>query len=172
MYLVSIFEPIFYSCKQSVMYGLLRASLLTNCCYRMSFFSRGNNGRNNRGRGNWNRGHRRPRFSIHFDVDPQELNQLFQDGFFNWVGHGIMHPRPERPPFSLLRTSLAFSFLHMCPCSLKSPQMMVGKRSSTNLSLTIVVGPLCHCLCHHLSIPMSRFPMLFRQFNLHTLVRD
>jgi hypothetical protein len=65
----------------------------------MRFFSRGNNGRNNRGRGNWNRGHRRPRFSIHFDVDPQELNQLFQDGFFNWVGHGIMHPRPERPPF-------------------------------------------------------------------------
>jgi hypothetical protein len=30
--------------------------------------------------GNWNRGHRRPRFSIHFDVDPQELNQLFQLG--------------------------------------------------------------------------------------------
>jgi hypothetical protein len=99
MYLVSILEPTFDSCKQSVMYGLLRASLLTNCCYRMRFFSRGNNGRNNRGRGNWNRGHRRPRFSIHFDVDPQELNQLFQVGFFNWVGHGIMHPRPERPPF-------------------------------------------------------------------------
>jgi hypothetical protein len=27
------------------------------------------------------------------------LNQLFQDGFFNWIGHGIVHPRPERPPF-------------------------------------------------------------------------
>jgi hypothetical protein len=65
----------------------------------MSFFSRGNNGRNNRGRGNWHRGHRRPRFSIHFDVDPQELNQLFQVGFFNLVGHGILHPQPERPPF-------------------------------------------------------------------------
>jgi hypothetical protein len=67
----------------------------------MSFFSRGSNGRGaNRGRGNnWQRGHRRPRFSIHFDVDPQELNQLFQAGFFNLVGQGILQPRPERPPF-------------------------------------------------------------------------
>jgi hypothetical protein len=65
----------------------------------MSFFSRGSHGRNNRGRGNWNRGPRRPRFSIHFDVDPQELNQLFQVGFFNWIGQGIVQPRPERPPF-------------------------------------------------------------------------
>ena len=51
------------------------------------------------GRGNWNRGPRRPRFSIHFDADPQELNQLFQDGFFNWIGQGVVQPRPERPPF-------------------------------------------------------------------------
>jgi hypothetical protein len=99
MYLVSIFEPTFDSCKQSVMYGLLRASLLKSCCYKMSFFSRGINGRNNRGKGNWDRGHKRPKFSIHFDVDPQELNQLFHVGFFNWIGHVIMHPRPERPPF-------------------------------------------------------------------------
>jgi hypothetical protein len=95
MYLVSIFEPIFDSCKKSVMYRLLRTSLSTNCCYMMKFFSRGNNDRNNRGRGNWNRGHRKPRFSIHFDVDPQELNQLFQARFFNWIGHGIVHRRPE-----------------------------------------------------------------------------
>jgi len=65
----------------------------------MSFFSRGNNGRGNRGRGNWQRGHRRPQFSIHFDVDPHELNQLFQDGIFNLVGHGILQARPKRPPF-------------------------------------------------------------------------
>jgi hypothetical protein len=67
----------------------------------MSFFSRGSNGRGaNRGRGNnWKRGHRRPWFSIHFDVDPQELNQFFQVGFFNLVGQGILQPRPERPPF-------------------------------------------------------------------------
>ena len=61
-------------------------------CYKMSFFSRGSNGRNNRGKGNWQRGHRKPRFSIHFDVDPQELNQLFQAGFLNLVGHGSFHP--------------------------------------------------------------------------------
>jgi hypothetical protein len=99
MYLVLILEPTFDSCKQSFMHGLLRYSLLTNYCYRMSFFSRGSNGQNNRGRGNWNQGHRRPRFSIHFHADPQELNQLFQVGFFNWVGHGILYPRPKIPHF-------------------------------------------------------------------------
>jgi hypothetical protein len=65
----------------------------------MRFFSRGSHGRGNRGRGNWNRGPRRPRFSIHFDVDSQELGQLFQAGFFNWIGQGVVQPRPERPPF-------------------------------------------------------------------------
>jgi hypothetical protein len=65
----------------------------------MSFFSRGSHGRNNRGRGNWNRGPRRPRFLRHFDVDPQELNQLFQVGVFNRIGQRVVQPRPERPPF-------------------------------------------------------------------------
>jgi hypothetical protein len=65
----------------------------------MSFFSRGSHGRNNRGICNWNRGPRRPRFSIDFDVDPRELNQLFQYGFFNWIGQGIIQPLLERPPF-------------------------------------------------------------------------
>jgi hypothetical protein len=67
----------------------------------MSFFSRGNNGRvTNKGRGNnWQRGHRRSRFSIHFDNDPQDLSQIFQAGFFNLVGQEILQPIPERPPF-------------------------------------------------------------------------
>jgi hypothetical protein len=65
----------------------------------MSFFNRGSHGINNIVRGNYNRGPRRPIFKIHFDVDPKELNQLFQAGFFKWIGHGIVHPRPNRPPF-------------------------------------------------------------------------
>jgi hypothetical protein len=65
----------------------------------MSFFSRGSHGKGNRGRGNWNRGHRRPRFSIHFHADSQELGRLFQARFFNWIGKGVVQPRPERPPF-------------------------------------------------------------------------
>jgi hypothetical protein len=71
----------------------------------MSFFSRGNNdiGANrgaNRDKGNnWKRSHKRPQFSIHFDADPQELNQLFQAGFFNIVGQGILKPIPKMPPF-------------------------------------------------------------------------
>jgi hypothetical protein len=65
----------------------------------MSFFIQGSHGRGNRGRGHWNRGPRRPIFSIHFDVDSQELDQLFQAGFFNWIGKGVVQPRPERPPF-------------------------------------------------------------------------
>jgi hypothetical protein len=61
--------------------------------------SRGSHGKGNRGKGNWNRGPRRPRFSIHFDVDSQELGQLFQSEFFNWIRQGVVQPRPERPPF-------------------------------------------------------------------------
>jgi hypothetical protein len=81
------------------MYGYLKDYLLIDHACRMSFFSRGSHGRGNRGRGNWNRGPRRPRFSIHFDVDSEELGQLFHARFFNWIGQGIVQPRPERPPF-------------------------------------------------------------------------
>jgi hypothetical protein len=70
---------------------------------RMSFFSRGIHGQGNRGRGNWNRGPRRPRFSIHFDVDSQELGELFQAGFFNWIGRGVVQPSPETPPFQVMQ---------------------------------------------------------------------
>ena len=63
------------------MYGDLKDYLLINHTCRMSFLSRGSHGRGNKGRGNWNRGPRRPKFSIHFDVDSQELGQLFHVGF-------------------------------------------------------------------------------------------
>jgi hypothetical protein len=65
----------------------------------MSLFNKGSHGLNKKGRGNWNRGPRRPRFSIHFDAEPQELNQSFQVVFFNWIGKGVVQLRPERPPF-------------------------------------------------------------------------
>jgi hypothetical protein len=80
------------------MYGYLKDYFLIDHTCRMIFFSRGSHGRGNMGRANWNRGPRRPRFSIHFDVDSQELGQLFHDRFFNWIGQGIVQPRPERPP--------------------------------------------------------------------------
>jgi len=80
----------------------------------MSLFSIGNNGGGvNRGKGNnWQRGHRRPQFSIHFDDDPHELNYLFQVGFFNLVGQGILQPIPERPPFQPHQN---FSSIHVPP---------------------------------------------------------
>jgi hypothetical protein len=65
----------------------------------MSFFSRGSHVRGKRGRLNWNKGPRRSSLSIHFDADSQELGQLFQAGFFNWIGQGVVQPRRERPPF-------------------------------------------------------------------------
>jgi hypothetical protein len=40
-----------------------------------------------------------PRFLIHFDADPQELNKLFQDGFFNWTRQGLVQPSPDMSPF-------------------------------------------------------------------------
>jgi hypothetical protein len=80
----------------------------------MSFFSRGSNGRG-RGRNNfWQRGNRRPRFSIHFDVDPQELNQLFQAGFFNLVGQGVFQPHLDlRDPLSNLIRISQVSMFHL-----------------------------------------------------------
>jgi hypothetical protein len=81
------------------MYGYFKDYLLIDHTCRMSFFSPGNHGQGNIGRGNWNRGRRRPRFSIHFDADLEELGQLFHAEFFNWIGQGIVQPRPERPPF-------------------------------------------------------------------------
>jgi hypothetical protein len=51
--------------------------------YRNEIFSRGGHGWGNWGRGNWNMDPRRPRFSIHFDTNSQELGQLFEAGFFN-----------------------------------------------------------------------------------------
>jgi hypothetical protein len=63
----------------------------------MSFFSRGNNRSGNRGnRGNkrkipnafGQRGrNKRMRFSIHFDVNSEEFNQLVQTGYLNLAGH-------------------------------------------------------------------------------------
>jgi hypothetical protein len=44
-------------------------------------------------------GLKRPRFSINFDVDSQELGHLFQSGFFNWIGQVMVQPRPKGPPF-------------------------------------------------------------------------
>lgn len=74
----------------------------------MSFFSRGNYGGGNRGRGNrdrrpndfWQRGNKRLRFSIHFDVDSKEFNQLLQTGFLNLAGQRVFRPppSPERSP--------------------------------------------------------------------------
>jgi hypothetical protein len=67
------------------MHGYLKDYLLiVNICM-MSFLSRGSHGRGNKGRGNWNRGPRRPRFSIHFDANSEELGYLFHAGFFNWI---------------------------------------------------------------------------------------
>jgi hypothetical protein len=85
------------------MYGYLKDYFLINNACNMSFFSRGSHGRGNKGRINWNRGLRRPRFSIHFDVDSQELGQLFHAGFFDWIRQVIVQARPKRPHFQALQ---------------------------------------------------------------------
>jgi hypothetical protein len=66
---------------------------------QMHFFSQGSHGRGNQGRGNWNKGPRRPMFSIQFDVDSQELGQLFQAIFFNCIYQGVVQLSPERHTF-------------------------------------------------------------------------
>jgi hypothetical protein len=69
----------------------------------MGFFGRGSGGRGNMGRGRrpndfW--GKKRLHFSIHFDVDYEEFNQLLQTGFLNLAGQGAFQPCPplERSP--------------------------------------------------------------------------
>ena len=96
MWLLS--QTLFHMERMSCMV-FLGSWFLIIAAYKMRFFNRGSHGRNNRGRGNWNRGPRRTRFSIHFDADPQYLKNIFQDGFFNWIGQGVVQPRLERPPF-------------------------------------------------------------------------
>jgi len=67
----------------------------------MGFFSRGSHGRGRGIKCFWQRSNKIPIFSIHFDVYPQELNQIFQAKFFNLVFQGGFHPHPtpERPHF-------------------------------------------------------------------------
>ena len=122
----------------------------------MIFFSRGSHGRGNRGRGNWNRGPRRPILSIHFDVDSQELGQLFQDGIFiglekEWSNLGLKG-LPSKPHRFLVS---------LCPlmshCNLKFPKTTDGKRLSTQQSPNIVVGPICPYLLPSL---LTIFPTL------------
>jgi hypothetical protein len=132
----------------------------------MSFFSRGSHGRGNRGRGNWNRGPRRPRFSIHFDADSQELSQLFQDGFLTgldkeWSNLG------QKGLLSKPHMSLVSQFPLMSHYNLKSLKMMDGKRLSTRQSPNIVVGPIClYLLLLHLLTKLSKLPMHTHQYSL------
>jgi hypothetical protein len=155
---------------------LLRTSRLTNYCCRMSFFSRGSNGRNNRGRGNWHEGHRRPQFSIHFDVDPARVEpNCFKLGSLIWLAMGYCILDLKGPLFNNLRIFLAFLFPHMCRCNPNLPQMTVGKKLSINLLLTTVVGLLSHFHYHHHHLQlilMHKFPMLFHQCSLRMPTRD
>ena len=129
----------------------------------MNFFNRGSHGQNKRGRGNWNRGPRRPRFSTHFDVDPQELNQLFQDGFFNWIGQGVVQPRLVRPP---LRPQHVPAIL-VPPHVLLQPDVPendgwqeIVHPTVSQQSPNIVAGQIClYPLFLHLLTQMSRFPL-------------
>jgi hypothetical protein len=47
------------------------------------------------------------RFSIHFDVDSEEFNQLVQIGYLNIVGHPALPP-PQAPPNPPLQPHMIF----------------------------------------------------------------
>ena len=130
----------------------------------LRFFSRGSHGRGNQGRGNWNKGPRRPRFSIHVDADSQELGQLFQARFFNWIGQGVVQPRPERPPFQVPQTRGIRVPPHVS-LQTKVPETIDGKRLSNQKYPNIVARPICPYLLPRL---LTRFPKMHlstRQFS-------
>jgi hypothetical protein len=75
----------------------------------MSFFSRGSSRGGNRGRRGrfpntfWQPGgHKKLRFSIHFDVDSDEFQQLIQTGHLNLGGQHAL-PQPQVPPNVILQ---------------------------------------------------------------------
>jgi hypothetical protein len=134
----------------------------------MIFFSRGSHGWSNRGRGNWNRGPRRPRFSIHFDADSQELSQLFQASFFNWIGQGVVQPRPERPPFQASHVP----GIPVPPHVSLQPEVLENdgwQEIVTRQSPNIVAGPIClYLLLLHRLTQLSKLPLHTHQYSLPT----
>jgi hypothetical protein len=96
----TLLSQIYFIFLRVVMYGYLKYYLLIDHACRMSFFIvEVAMVRETEVEVIGTEVPRRPRFSIHFDVDSQELGQLFHARFFNWIGQGIVQPRPERPPF-------------------------------------------------------------------------
>ena len=153
------------------MHGYLKDYLIILNICKMIFFIWGSHGRGNRGRGNWNQGPRRPRFSIHFDVDSEDLGQLFHVGFFNWIGKGVVQPRPERLP-SKLHMPLVFSCPLMSHCNPRFPKMTDGKRLSTRQSPNITAGPICLYLLPHLSIRLTKIHLSTHQFSPSMIEKD
>jgi hypothetical protein len=97
----------------------------------MSFFSRGNNRFENRGnRGNRGRGpnafgkrsrNKRMRFSIHFDENYEEFNQLVQTSYLSLTGHRAFHP-PHPLVIPPLQLHLSIADIPEQPiCNLMSP---------------------------------------------------
>jgi len=81
----------------------------------MSFFSRGSNKGGNRGRRGqgpntfWHLGdHKKLRFSIHFDVDSDEFQQLIQIGHLN-LGSQQALPQPHATKNRYLASSPCYS---------------------------------------------------------------
>ena len=59
------------------------------------------------------------RFSIHFDVDSEEFNQLVQTGYLNIVGH-LAFPQPQtphNPPLQPHPSIVDFSEPHVQPAN-------------------------------------------------------
>jgi hypothetical protein len=78
----------------------------------MSFFNRGSNRGGNKGRRGrgpntfWQPGgHKKLRFSIHFDVDSDEFQQLIQTGHLNLGGQHAL-PQPQAAPNVILQPHL------------------------------------------------------------------
>jgi hypothetical protein len=79
-------------------------SNMCKLCVSMIFFSRGSHCRRgkkgDRGLGPWHRGNKKLIFSIHFDADSEEFNQLLRKGFLDLVVQKaykppLMHENPH-----------------------------------------------------------------------------
>jgi hypothetical protein len=102
------------------------------------------------------------RFSIHFDANSEEFNQLVQTGYLNLAGHPTF--QPPQPPFippvqpnDLRPHPSITTFLISLMYKSNLQSMMVGMIHQSILHLVLVTGQLC--------LYLFLLHLLYYQFN-------
>jgi hypothetical protein len=120
---------------------------------------------------------KRLRFSVHFDAESEEFNQLLQTGLLNLAGQGYFNPPPPpvRPP---LQPHPSITNILVEPHVSLQPEIPVNDGWNE-----IVHNPQPHhhggllYLCHYLHLLLSNhfnllFPWLHMHCHLNSLIKS